>query len=730
VQVLETGREGATGPGRLRTLAARLVALLRREDPGAQRAVLGLRALDAFALAGMAGLLIERASGDPASVILPAPAAVLALQAIIFETGSDRLEAARQITIIVAAGNASLVVAAILTALLPPLPVPTAELLLVPASFLAMYLRRYGPLGQGAGVVVFVNAIYNVAFAPTPAGLPWIVLAGVTALTSALAVRLCSGAPETDTALLSQARGLREQVGFLLRGCRLALHAARPADLERAAARRSGVRTAWGELRTAVESQLAPEHPSQERLQRAVLRLYVLEQAATTTAEALTVLASYVRTLSLRDRAVIGRALGRLERLALAGPQPDPVLVEGAAEAQGDLRALAVARTGLDVQARFALVRLGFALARVVRSLREPLEKGGLGAARAAKGAAARGLLPTTRMAFQASAAAAALVVIDDALRLEHGYWAILTGVLIVANSFGDTWRRALERAAGTVVGVAVGLAIGPLSGHAPAVVLPVAAVAILTAIVTLKTRYGVSQGAVAFALVVALEVFLQSPLSILLARIWQTAIGGAVGVVASAVVLPLRLTAQLTGSARAIIARAREETAATLVAARVGEGPPPTRPGAVLLASWAAEKARYRNLGAETLFRPVGRAARPVLLAQLDSLVEQVALLEDGAAVLKGPPDERLAAAIDELTARVERAFEAVLARLDGKQTPAPPASDDLPALIARALPFEALAPGADATAFEAGAQLLYHARKLVQILGDIAAELEPTAS
>ena len=730
MQVLETGREGATGPGRLRVLAARLVALLRREDPGAQRAVLGLRALDAFALAGMAGLLIERASGDPSSIILPAPAAVLALQSIIFETGSDRWEAARQIAIIVGAGNASLAAVTLLSALLPPLPVSTPELLLVPVSFVGMYLRRYGPLGLGAGVVVFVNAIYVVAFAPTAASLPWIVLAGVLALTSALAVRLCSGAPETDTALLSQARGLREQVGFLLRSCRLALHAARPADLERAAAGRGSVRTAW---ENSAPRWRASSPPSTRARTGCSARCCGSTSSSRRRRPRPRRSPSWPPTsarLGLRDRALIGRALGRLERLALAGPEPDPVLVEGAAEAQGDLRALAVARTGLDVQARFAFVRLAFALARVVRSLREPLDQGGLGATQATKGAATRGLLPTTRMAFQASVAAAVLVGIDLAFHLEHGYWAILTGVIIVANTFGDTWRRGLERAAGTVVGVAVGLAIGPLSDHAPAIVLPAAAVAIVAAIVTLKTRFGVSSAAVAFALVVALEISCSR-------RSASCSPGS--GTPPSAArsawppprfVLPLRLTDQLTQSARAIIARARQETAATLVAARVGEGPPPTRPGAALLASWAAEKARFRNLGAETLFRPVGRAARPVLLAQLDSLVEQVALLEDGAAVLKGPPDGRLAAAINELTSRVEAAFEAVLARLDGKTTPAPPGSDDIPALIARALPFEALAPGADATAFEAGAQLLYHARKLVQILGDIAAELEATAS
>jgi hypothetical protein len=46
---------------------------------------------------------------------------------------------------------------------------------------------------------------------------------------------------------------------------------------------------------------------------------------------------------------------------------------------------------------------------------------------------------------------------------------------------------------------------------------------------------------------------------------------------------------------------------------------------------------------------------------------------------------------------------------------------------LIANALPFEELAPGADATGFEAKALVCYHARKLVQILGDLAENLDP---
>src|SRR4051794_41843351 len=88
--------------------ARRVRDLVQGEDPGAQRAALSLRALNAFALAGMAALSIEHGSGTPASLILPPVAAVLAVQAIIFETGATRLEAARQITLIIAAGIAPL----------------------------------------------------------------------------------------------------------------------------------------------------------------------------------------------------------------------------------------------------------------------------------------------------------------------------------------------------------------------------------------------------------------------------------------------------------------------------------------------------------------------------------------------------------------------------------------------------------------------------------------------
>src|SRR4051812_19228826 len=85
-------------------LARRVRDLVQREDPGAQRAALSLRALNAFALAGMAALSIEHGSGTPASLILPPVAAVLAVQAIIFETGGPPPQGAPPINPILAPG--------------------------------------------------------------------------------------------------------------------------------------------------------------------------------------------------------------------------------------------------------------------------------------------------------------------------------------------------------------------------------------------------------------------------------------------------------------------------------------------------------------------------------------------------------------------------------------------------------------------------------------------------
>jgi hypothetical protein len=60
------------------------------------------------------------------------------------------------------------------------------------------------------------------------------------------------------------------------------------------------------------------------------------------------------------------------------------------------------------------------------------------------------------RHALRLALAATVAVVIYKALRLERGYWLIITVLVIVKPVFADTRKRAAERAAGSVVGGAL----------------------------------------------------------------------------------------------------------------------------------------------------------------------------------------------------------------------------------------------------------------------------------
>src|SRR5262249_21983572 len=156
---------------------ADLGRLLEREDPGAQRSLLGLRVLLSFMLAGMAALLLERRAGVPPATILPPVAALLAAPATLFESRLTQRESLREIAILVGAGLATLLALVFLAPGHWGLPPAVADALFVPVAFLALWLRRYGPLGLGAGVIVFISVVFGLPAQPSFASLPHILLA-------------------------------------------------------------------------------------------------------------------------------------------------------------------------------------------------------------------------------------------------------------------------------------------------------------------------------------------------------------------------------------------------------------------------------------------------------------------------------------------------------------------------------------------------------------------------
>lgn len=144
-------------------------------------------------------------------------------------------------------------------------------------------------------------------------------------------------------------------------------------------------------------------------------------------------------------------------------------------------------------------------------------------------------------MGIQAAAGSLSIVAMNELVGLEESAWAITACAYVVANSVGGTAQRVRRRIAGTLIGVPLGLLCVPLVSNAPVVIWAAAALAMIIYSMALPDRYDVACAAFAFALIVTLAVSGPHPLALLVARAWETILGGALGLAAASFILPLR---------------------------------------------------------------------------------------------------------------------------------------------------------------------------------------------
>ena len=97
------------------------------------------------------------------------------------------------------------------------------------------------------------------------------------------------------------------------------------------------------------------------------------------------------------------------------------------------------------------------------------------------------------------------------------------------------------RRIVGTLIGVPLGLACLPLAEHAPLLIWALAAVAMVVYAMALPERYDIACAAFAFTLIVTLAASGEHSIMFLSARIWQTLLGGLLGLLAAHLILPLR---------------------------------------------------------------------------------------------------------------------------------------------------------------------------------------------
>ena len=152
---------------------------------------------------------------------------------------------------------------------------------------------------------------------------------------------------------------------------------------------------------------------------------------------------------------------------------------------------------------------------------------------------------PELAMGLQAATAALVIVALNAAVGLAESAWAITACTYVVAGSASATLDRVRRRVVGTAVGVPLGLACLPLAAAAPLVVWAAAALAMVVYAMALPERYDIACGAYAFTLIVTLAAGGEHSIPLLASRAWETLLGGALGLAAATLILPLRASAQ-----------------------------------------------------------------------------------------------------------------------------------------------------------------------------------------
>jgi len=146
-------------------------------------------------------------------------------------------------------------------------------------------------------------------------------------------------------------------------------------------------------------------------------------------------------------------------------------------------------------------------------------------------------------LAARVTAAAVLAFALAKLLGFSHGYWAVITSIIVMQTSVGGSLKAALDRLLGTMAGALWGAVIALVIPHATTAGLAgamVAAIAPLALLAAIRPSFKVAP-VTAFIVLVPLSGVAAPPLSYALDRILEISIGSVVGMVTSLLVLPAR---------------------------------------------------------------------------------------------------------------------------------------------------------------------------------------------
>lgn len=153
-------------------------------------------------------------------------------------------------------------------------------------------------------------------------------------------------------------------------------------------------------------------------------------------------------------------------------------------------------------------------------------------------------------------AGTAAAFAVYQAFALPQGYWAVFTVIIVMQGSLGGTLGASTDRMLGTLLGAVVGGAAATLRPHGAAGlgVALVASVGLTAVAAALRPRFKVAPVTAAIMLLSSSGGL--RPETAAVFRVAEIALGGLIGVLAAAFVLPARSRALVSERAAAVLDR------------------------------------------------------------------------------------------------------------------------------------------------------------------------------
>lgn len=147
------------------------------------------------------------------------------------------------------------------------------------------------------------------------------------------------------------------------------------------------------------------------------------------------------------------------------------------------------------------------------------------------------------RLAVRVTSAALLAFALAKLLGFAHGYWAVITAIIVMQTSVGGSLKAAVDRLLGTMAGALYGAAIAIAVPHATTAWLGAAmamAIAPLALLAAIRPSFKAAP-ITAFIVLVPLSGQAEAPLTYALDRILEISIGSVVGVAVSLLILPAR---------------------------------------------------------------------------------------------------------------------------------------------------------------------------------------------